>query len=171
MWPYLSFRSDPTDTEVQPGETTQIIYSVNNFLTSDELTAQLLVETPSDVNITGVRGAEEGANQFTAVATLPPNSQENIQIDLTVNAAGAHAISAIADYYVGDSPDNSDRTVESLVITAEEPPDQSGQQEPESQPEAEDSIPGFGIGEALASVGGAAYLLKRRLVKGTEQTE
>ena len=78
-----------------------------------------------------------------------------------MNAAGSHAISAIADYYIGDNPDNSDRTVESLVITAG--------REPETQSETDDSIPGLGIGEALASVGGAAYLLRRRLAKDTEQ--
>ena len=49
-----------------------------------------------------------------------------------MNAAGSHAISAIADYYIGDNPDNSDRTVESLVITAG--------REPETQSETDDSI-------------------------------
>lgn len=166
------------NTEVEIGETTEVVYSVSNFITSAKLTVQLLVETPSDVNITGVSGADEGSNQFTATTTLDPASQESVRVSLVANAPGEHAVSAIADYYFGDDPADSDRTVDSLVITADSRGDGessgSGEESSESGNGDEtisDEIPGFGVGEAIIALGGVGYAIKKRISDSSEELE
>ena len=164
-----------SETTVEVDDTTNVVYSISNFVTSDELTVQLLVDTPSDVSITGVSGAEEGSNQFTAVATLPPSRQDNIRVQLTPNAAGTHAISAIADYFFEDNQNDSERKAESLTITAVEPTDDGTDDSTDDgdvgSDETDDEAPGFGVPSAIASLGGAGYLLKRRLSDTDTDTE
>ena len=164
-----------SETTVEVDDTTNVVYSISNFVTSDELTVQLLVDTPSDVSITGVSGAEEGSNQFTAVATLPPSRQDNIRVQLTPNAAGTHAISAIADYFFEDNQNDSERKAESLTITAVEPTDDGTDDSTDDgdvgSDETDDEAPGFGVPSAIASLGGAGYLLRRRLSDTDTDTE
>ncbi|ELZ46371.1 pyrrolo-quinoline quinone repeat-containing protein [Halorubrum californiense DSM 19288] len=163
-----------SDTEVEVNESTYVTYSVANFLTSDKIDVQLLVDTPSDVDVTSVRGADEGSNQFTATTTLPPSSQEEIRVTLTITGAGTHAISAIADYHVSGNPSNADRTVRSLTITAD-----STNGEGPSEKEAEssgvgvvsDRTPGFGISESIVALGGASYVMKKRIFDSGEKSD
>jgi PKD repeat protein len=108
-----------TDTQLTVDEQVNVQYSVNNYLTSEELTVQLLIETPSGIAVSGVSGAQEGSNQFTAVTTLPSGRQEQIQVNLTANAPGTYTVTAIADYYFGNDQQNGDRTTEELSFTVD----------------------------------------------------
>ncbi len=157
-----------SDSEVEVGGETIIQYSVNNFLSSEELTTQLLVETPSDVNVTGVSGAQ-GSNQYTAEATVPPGEQQSMRVTIQVNAVGQHEITAIAEYLTTGEQAIDERVSKELLITAvddasaDESEDTATEEESPDSTETEDDSPGFGIGSGLAAIGGAGYMLKRRM--------
>ena len=148
-----------SDTEVKVGGETIIQYSVNNFLSSEELTTQLLVETPSDVNVTGVSGAQ-GSNQYTAEETVPPGEQQSMRVTLQVNAVGQHEITAIAEYLTTGEQAIDERASKELLITAV---DGTPEKESTDGTETEDESPGFGIGGGLTAIAGAGYMLKNRL--------
>jgi PGF-CTERM protein len=147
-----------SDTRVETGEETIIQFSVNNFLSSEEVTVQLLIENPSDVSVTGVSGAQ-GSNQFTAEATVPPGEQQTMRVTIRVNTAGQHEVTAIADYLTTSEQAVDKRVSRDLLITAV-----NGSSEGEStdSTETEDESPGFGIGSGIVAIGGAGYVLKRR---------
>lgn len=108
-------------------------------------------------------------NQFTAVATLSPSSQDNIQVQLTPNAAGTRSLSAIADYYFENDLTDNERNEESLSVTAVEAIDDgeigsnvSSDDDEYNETETDDRTRGFGRGSTLATLGGIGYVLKRR---------
>jgi hypothetical protein len=148
-----------SDTEVEVGGETIIQYSVNNFLSSEELTTQLLVETPSDVNVTGVSGAQ-GSNQYTAEATVPPGEQQSMRVTIQINAVGQHEITAIAEYLTTGEQAIDERVSKELLMTAV---DGTPEEESTVSTETEDDSPGFGIGSGLAAIGGAGYILKSQM--------
>ena len=164
-----------SSVETEVGEVETVTLSITNFLTSDELTAQLLIETPAGVEVRGVRGAEQGSNQYTATATLAPSGQENIQIDLVANDPGNHELTAIVDYFFNANPDDTGRHIEDITIsthaTARE--NDNGNQGNAPDSESDNSFldevgSGFNIGSALAGIGSGFYLLKRRLSNNRE---
>lgn len=176
----VSINITASNTMVEVGDTAHVTYSISNYLTSNDLEVQLLITTPSDVDVTSVDGADEGSNQFTAVTTLSPATHENIQINLNVSEPGEHEILATADYYYEDDPTDDNRVSESLVIEAQEAASSSdsdeestGSEENENgYDEEDDAIPGVGVEGALASLGGVAYLLKRRMnIQSEQQTQ
>jgi len=148
---------------------TIIEYSVANFVTSDEATVQLLLEKPSDVAVTDIQNAR-GANQFTAVSTIPPGQQETIRIHLEPNSAGSFEVTAIADYYVGDDQSDTTRVSESLQFDVEELADDSEEtRESESRSDegppgdsTDDESPGFGVPTAISTLCGLGYFVYRR---------
>ncbi len=153
-----------SDTEVEVGGKTIIQYSVNNFLSGEELTTQLLVETPSDVNVTGVSGAQ-GSNQYTAEATVPPGEQQSMRVTVQTNAVGQHEITAIAEYLTTGEQAIDERVSKELLITAV---DGTPEEESTVSTETEDELPGFGIGSGLVAIGGAWYTLKSRMKNNNE---
>ena len=78
---------------------TTITLSVVNPLIEDELTVQLLLQPPSGVSITGVRGADEGSAQMTAVATVDSGEETNIAIGLQVNEPGRFEIDGLPSVF------------------------------------------------------------------------
>lgn len=160
----LNISITASDTQFAVGEQTSIQYSVNSYLNTEELTVQLLVETPSNVDITGVSGAEEGSNQFVAVSTLGPASQEQVRINLVANSPGTYTVTAIADYYFGENRQSGDRISEKLSFTVE----QEGSEDSEMDVNTSDSTPGFGVESGLAALAGAGYMLRNRLADNPE---
>jgi len=148
-----------TDTELSVNESTAIEYSVTNFITSEELTVQLILEKPNDVAVTDITNAR-GTNQFTAVATVPPGQQQPISIRLEPNTAQSFVINAIADYYVGDDQSDAERVSESLQFDVEVSAPRSDESPPDDS--TDDESPGFGVPTAISSLGGLSYLLHRR---------
>jgi len=76
----VSMRGDRT--EVSVGEEAFIELSLVNFLTNDSITAQLILQLPSGVSMSGVSGADEGSGQTTAVTNVDPGSETNILVRL-----------------------------------------------------------------------------------------
>ena len=86
-------------TDVEVNNETTITLSVVNPLIEDELTVQLLLQPPSGVSITGVRGADEGSAQMTAVATVDSGEETNIAIGLQVNEPGRFEIDGLPSVF------------------------------------------------------------------------
>lgn len=175
----IALTGSSINTQTGKVETTTL--SVTNFLTSEELTIQLLLETPSGVEVRGVRGADEGSNQYTAVATLEPSEHKNLRIEIVVNNPGKHEITAIADYYFEPNQDDTGRHTGTITIDAEPTDDESNQGSDEESTDFggntnghdentnDDSFgPGFGITEAVAGFTGTSYLVKRHLSSKAE---
>lgn len=150
-----------TDTQLTVDEQVTIQYSVNNYLTSEELTVQLLIETPSGVAVSGVSGAQEGSNQFTAVTTLSPGRQEQIRINLTANSPGTYTVTAVADYYFGNDQQSGDRITEQLSFTVD-PRGESGDTGGNSSTDS--NATGFGLSSGLSAIVGVSYILKQSLI-------
>jgi PKD repeat protein len=164
----LNIAITSTDTEVPVGGQTSIQYSVNNYLNSQQLTLQLLVEAPNGISVTGIRGAQEGSNQFTAETTLSPASQDSIRIDIKANSPGEYTLTAVADYYFQDQRRNSERVTEdlSLTVTGQDGATDitnSSSAQNENEKTTGSSGPGFGAEGAIAAIGGAVYALRNRL--------
>jgi PKD repeat protein len=176
-----SLKLTGTRTTVEPGEEALITLSAVNFLTSRELTVQLIIETPSGVSVTGVSGAEEGSNQYTAVSVVEPSSQSDIRIRLSINESGQFEVIGNAIYYFGDDEDQSQRfTDEIMITTQDDAQDVSGSVDQEDEAtsstvnqdsdnpterqntdESQNSgVPGFGIVSALTGIGSAIGLGK-----------
>lgn len=167
----IALTGSSISTEV--GETETATLSVTNFLTSEELTIQLLLETPSGIDISGVRGADEGSNQYTAVTTLSPADHENLRIDLVANDPGQYEITAIADYYFEDDPDDTGRHTETITFNASQSDDEPAASDAASGDGATDTgsadgLPsgqsddemGHGLVPGLVSVAGVLYALR-----------
>ena len=90
---------------------------LHHRLSSEELTTQLLVETPSDVNVTEVSGAQ-GSNQYTAEPTVPSGEQQSMRVTIQVNAVGQHEITAIVKYLTTREQALDERVSKELLITA-----------------------------------------------------
>lgn len=166
----ITVTSSAISTETGSVETTTL--SVTNFLNSEELTIQLLLETPSGVEIRGVSGASEGSNQYTAVTTLEPTKHESLQIDMVANDPGEHEITAIADYYFEGDQQDSGRHTETIRLTADPTADRSDEDVTETNYEdVDDEAPGFTIPSSLAGVAGIGYLVRSRLKSEENNTD
>lgn len=164
-----SVRITATDTEFHVDQSTTIEYSVTNFISSEELTVQLLLEKPSDVAVTDIQNAR-GTNQFTAVGTVPPGQQETIVIVLEPNTAQSFEVTAIADYYVADNEENTDR--KSKLLQFDVTDDQSATDDSSSSGDdtstsvddesTNDDTPGFGFPSVILAIIGVGYMIRRR---------
>lgn len=155
----LNIAVTTTNTHAFVNDQLSVEYSVNNYVNSENLTVQMLVETPSGVMVTGVSGAEAGSNQFTAVETLSPGSQEQIRINLVANSPGTHTVTAITDYYYEDNRESGDRISEQLSFTVDQ---QNRPEDVETDGSTDDTMPGFGVGSGLTALAGAGYVLRNR---------
>jgi len=150
-------------TEVEVGGVASMTLSVTNFLTSEELNVQLLVDTPSGVSVSSISGAESGSDQFSAVSTLEPSDHTNIRIDLQVNEKGTHNVRGIADYYFGEDESDSDRFIDTVTVNtgSEENTDGDRGSSVVGDSDSGDSIPGFNLISSAASVATGAYIYKK----------
>ena len=187
----VSMRGDRTDVSV--GEEAFIELSLVNFLTSESITAQLVLQLPSGVSMSGVSGADEGSGQTTAVTNVDPGSETNILVRLQINESGELPVSGRLIYMTPDGSE-SDQQLQQVTISAEdsegtesgddsrssdESEDDSSSSDLESQEGSDqpggsdvsssDSVPGFGVGEAIVGLTGG-YLALDRLM-GRTQTE
>jgi len=156
-----------TDTTFSVDQSTLIEYSVTNFISSEELTVQMLLEKPDDVAVTDIQNAR-GTNQFTAVGTVPPGEQETILIEVEPNTAEEIEINAIAEYHISGDEENSERKTESLKFDIEDEQSisdddtpTSDDDTPTSDDKTDDEAPGFGFSSVILAVIGIGFLIRR----------
>ena len=184
-----SMRGDRTDVDV--GDEAFIELSLVNFLTNEPISVQLILQLPSGVSMTGVSGADEGSGQTTAVTDVEPGSETNILVQLEVNESGELPVSGRLIYTTPDGSE-SDQQLQQVTISAEdsvgtesgddsrsteESETDSSSSDPESQESSDqpgssgvsssDSVPGFGVGEAIVGLTGG-YLALDRLMGRTQ---
>lgn len=115
-----SFLLTSKQTSVPVGETVTLTLSAVNYVTSDQMTVQLLLETPSGVEVVAVEGADAGSNQFTAVTTVDKGGEANLNIKLRLNEPGTHTIGGQTVFYFGEDTDNGNSTKHSVTVSAKE---------------------------------------------------
>ena len=94
---------------------------------------------------------------------VDPGEIRDIRAELhTQGAEEGDSVTVIADYEIwfeGNREDSRQQSGIRHTVDVEDPNPHDG----EPGEDTDDSVPGFGIGSAIASIGGAGYLLKRRL--------
>ncbi|WP_191965525.1 MULTISPECIES: PQQ-binding-like beta-propeller repeat protein [Haloferax] len=103
-----NFNLTASETTVTLGGSTRLQLSAINEVDEEPMTLQLLLEVPSGVDVTNVKDADEGSNQFTAVSEVSPGSEDNIGLNIQVNELGTHVVRAKAVFYYGDKKGESE---------------------------------------------------------------
>jgi len=158
----VNFELTGTKTNISLNDDALLTLSVVNFLTSDALTVQLLIETPSGIVVSSVSGADSGSNQYTAVETIEPASQSDIRIRLEANQPGEFDVTGRAIWYFGDNEDDSDQYEDTVTIQAEDKSGDSSAGGKQNDGSSSGSGPGFGVLGTLGGLGARALLKKVR---------
>jgi len=100
---------------------------------------------------------EIAEEESTVVLDVDESAEESFAFTTSGGDAGDHTLRLATD---------SASTTQEITINEAQSEDGDGGDESDNSAveESDDSAPGFGVGTALASLGGAGYLLKRRLV-------
>jgi len=113
------FRLTGTETNIAVDRTATVTFSGVNLVGNEQMTIQLIVQTPSGVAVAGVANADAGSNQYTAVFRLDPGESRDVRVTLTANQPGEHTVTGIAAYYFGEGPTDTRQFVETVNLSVE----------------------------------------------------
>ena len=105
-------RSTKSTVPVDSSATLQ--FSATNLIGNDELHVQLMIETPSDLYLTGARSPVSGAGLYTNEETVSPGESVNMRLTVSPQATGIMLIRGWLVYYFGDDIEN--RRVEETMF-------------------------------------------------------
>lgn len=148
-----------SQTQVAVNDEIAITLSIVNPFIENTLTVQLLLQPPSGVSITGVRGADEGSAQMTAVSEISPGEETNISIDVQINEPGQYKIDGLL-FISTASGIQREIPLEPVSISTES--GSVGSESDQGEKSNSETMPGFGLVESIIALGGVGYALKRR---------
>ena len=131
----------------------------------DTVTGTVVATNRTDVgSSTTISLAVDGTEVDTTEVQVDPNSRETVELETTFEETGEFILSVngatVEDPVVVDDEESTETDTEDASTDADTREDNSTIDQDEA---TADEQPGFGIVQALAAVGGAGYLIKRRL--------
>lgn len=166
---FFEVETDNAPEEVVAGEPIELDVAVTN--TGDVTGTQNLVFEVDGERVDAAEGVElEGGEEFTDSFTYETVEADTPTITVSVATDDDEASTEIAVEKAEDEEGDTDAQDDEDEPAPADDDTTETQENDDSEPSEEDDgqvtdeeIPGFGVGSALAGLGGAAYLLKRRL--------
>jgi PGF-CTERM protein len=152
--------------------TQEIEVTETGFVEITDVTLNTPVEAGEEIEVTTTLtnvGSASATESFSLTLDEIAEKESTVVLDVDESAEESFAFTTSG----GDAGDHTLRlatdsasTTQEITINEAQSEDSDGGDESDNSAveESDDSAPGFGVGTALASLGGAGYLLKRRLV-------